>query len=281
MAPHSAPGLQATWLNGWLAAIGITALVDSARLSWTDDPIPSAIVAIPDDDLAEAVYHSLPDEPSLQRLAIAREHHAAAELKRNVTLEAYHSRVDIERANPNPSLAVTLTDLARPDKNDLVPHSPFDVPVPKGLTLWQRVLSCRQHITDSDDVAASLAGNGRRVKLNGLGFDIRRLASRADSSDKHADPVVELLAFHALPLFPIRGDGRTATTRGWTAPPSRPRAFQWATWRAELDRWGIDAWLDRFYAGVERDVTARFATIPYRPSGSADTTRAYATETLT
>ena len=32
---HEAPGLPADWLNGWLAAIGVTVLIPGARLRWT------------------------------------------------------------------------------------------------------------------------------------------------------------------------------------------------------------------------------------------------------
>jgi hypothetical protein len=62
--------------------------------------------------------------------------------------------------------------------------------------------------------------------------------------DVYADPVVELLTFAALLLFPVRGNGRRIRQRLWTDNSTRRGAFQWIAWRPALDRWGIDALLD-------------------------------------
>ena len=58
---HEAPGLPADWLNGWLAAIGVTVLIPGARLCWTDDGVPSAVFETDEPvDLAKVVADALP-----------------------------------------------------------------------------------------------------------------------------------------------------------------------------------------------------------------------------
>lgn len=280
MAIHPAAGLQADWLNGWLAAIGITVLIPDARLAWTHEPTPAAELHLPTHDPATYIYQALPTHQWFDQLAIARHHPQADQFPRKVSLDTYQARVPLERAAAHPSLAHSVTDLVPPE-DGVLPHSPFDVPAPKGLTLWDRAKKTRAHITSPDWIADTLAGRGRRIEDNGLGFDVRRLASRADDTDKRSDPVVETLTFCALALFPIRGNGRSDTTRGWIRPPSQQGAFHWAAWRAPLDRWAIDAWLDRFHADIEADVLQCYATAPYRQTGSSDATRAYATMRLT
>lgn len=281
MPVHPTPGLPADWLNGWLAALGVTVILPDARLAWSEDPVPHAVVHHPTDHLAQHLLGALPTVEDLGRLAIAR-HLGHAELKRNVPLAVYQERARYARTTPSgPTshlLASTLTDLIVEIDEASLPHSPFDVPVPRGITLWERAVSCRETITGREAVEAALEGRGQRVRLNGLAFDIRRVASRAENTPNLVVPIVELLAFAALTLFPIRGDGRREQTRGWSDRASRRGSFTWGTWTEPLDRWAIDAWLDRLYAGRRPRATARFTTVPYQPTGSADVTRGYATE---
>jgi hypothetical protein len=56
-------------------------------------------------------------------------------------------------------------------------------------------------------------------------------------------------------------------------------------WSDALDAWGIDALLDCFHAEMGADAPLRrwgvigaFQTVPYKPRGSSDVTRAYASE---
>ena len=58
---HETPGLPADWLNGWLAAIGVTVLVPGTRLCWTDDGVPSAVLETEQPvDLPKVVAEALP-----------------------------------------------------------------------------------------------------------------------------------------------------------------------------------------------------------------------------
>src|SRR5262249_58051569 len=88
-------------------------------------------------------------------------------------------------------------------------HGAFDPPAPRGEALWSRAVS-GAHARAAADIAArvsdTFSGSGRREALNGLGFDARRSpAGMHAARDVYADPVIELLAFAALPLFPTRG----------------------------------------------------------------------------
>lgn len=277
MPMHHAVGLPADWLNAWLAAIGITVVLPDARLAWSTDPLPHAVVHHPSERLGPALYEALPTTEELGAVSIARTLSGHPELKRNVSLNAYRSRADHERQTNGWTLASTVTDLTS-DAERQLPHSPFDVPAPRGITLWQRAVACREAIGDATVVDATLRGRGARVALNGLGFDIRRLDSRAENTTNLVLPVVELLAFTGLALYPVRGDGRRDRTRGWAGPVLRRGSFTWGVWSEPLDRWAVDAWLDRFYAGRPTGSTAVFRTVPFQPTGSADVTRAYATE---
>lgn len=280
MARYPAPGLPADWLNAWLAAIGVTVLFPETRLAWSGDVVPYAVFDHTGRDLPGELFDRLPTVDDLAESPIARHLPNGPELKRNVTLEAFQQRARRERTYGRNALASTVTDLTDRAEQETLPHSPFDVPVPRGLTLWERAVACREAIPDSAAVAATLNGRGQRVTLNGLGFDVRRIDARAENITNMVLPTVEMLAFAALDLFPVRGDGRRDRTRGWTGPALRKGAFTWGTWSDPLDRWAIDTWLDRFHADERPRAGSRFATVPYQPTGSSDVTRAYATERL-
>lgn len=288
MREEHAPGLCVDWLNAWLAALGITVLLPGVRLRWTDDPVPSACFVVPRDrPLAELVAGALPSVGDLRRLAIVRSIDGRLELPRTVSLDAYADRAALARSTRDWSLAATVTDLvAKPADNGL-PHSPFDPPVPKGLTLWERVVACRNAIEDTTTHAAdTLAGRGRRRKGNGLGFDVRRLpAGVQPDAPVSVDPLIEILAFSALVLFPVRGNGAREHTRGWTGPPGERGSFRWCAWQPALDRWAIDALLDVLPKArsdpahaARLGITAWYRSVPYEPRGERDPTRAYGAE---
>lgn len=277
MPVHFAPGLQADWLNGWLAGIGVTVALPDARLAWTPDPVPYAYFDHPEGDFAAALFQALPTPEALQASPLARKLAGHPELKRTVDLDVFTDRAAYERETGSTAIGCTITDLVEVDDRDGLPHSAFDPSVPKGITLWERAMTCRDAIVDAKMVDRTLAGLGERIKANGLGFDVRRLSTRAENTDNLVDPVVEILVFVALELFPIRGDGQRSSVRGWTGPGLRPGAFRWAAWEEPLDRWGIDAWLDRFHAGEHLEApVATFESLPYQPTGKGDRTRAFA-----
>lgn len=277
-----ATNYSADWINAWLAAIGITVAVEGVRLYWSQDPVPCARFESAYADLPAVVYERLPAAEYLAKLPIARQLEGRADFPRKVTLDAFRDRVDLEREAPESALAISVTDLVAPRSKarpeDGLHHSAFDVTVPKGITLWQRANACRQAVTCPSMVAQSLCGHPPRVKTNGLGFDVRRIPSRSDGGDNYVDPVVELLAFLGLSLFPVRADARRVRTRGWSSSAKERGAFRWAAWRLPRDRWSIDAWLDRFHANLGTDVGPVFQSVPYRPVGASDTTRGYASE---
>jgi hypothetical protein len=287
MGTVHAPGLPGNWLNGWLAAIGVTVLVPDATLAWTSDPIPVAILSSDSDDIAAAVATTLPDEDDLGHLAIARNHpEASIEFTRKVSQDAFSERAAIARASGDLSLETTVTDLGRETSGDLA-HAPLDPPMPQGITLHQRAVTMRAAI--GDDVAGrvrrSLAGIGVREQGNGMGFDHRRFPAGVQPDAAVAvDPVIELLAFSGLALLPMRGDGREAHQKGWTGPPSRRNSLTWPVWEPALDRWAIDALLDLAWSDPDPrylrrwGVTGVFASVAQQRKGASDVGRGYASE---
>ncbi|MGH9074039.1 MAG: hypothetical protein ACRDZQ_07940 [Acidimicrobiales bacterium] len=284
------PGLPGDWLNGWLAAIGITVLVEGARLSWSDDLVPIPTCSFDGgDSLPALLSEALPSVADLGKMAIADSRlptHAA-------TLQHYQQAASTARATADFSLAASVTDLAMKVKGDRVAHSEFDPGVPAGRTLWSRLKRCRLAIEDGHDtheeIESSLRGHGRRTDVDGLGFDVRRIST---NGAKRADPVVECLAFYGLALFPLRGDGRRSATRGWRAYQGvgRPQ-FAWATWEPTLDRWGVDALLGMVYSAPRAfpggvgltgltGLTGVFEAVPYQPSADKETTRGFASRRL-
>lgn len=304
-----ARGLPASWLNGWLAAVGATVLVPELKLSWTKGPDPVAVLSLGSgEDISAAVAEALPSLDDLNNLAIARHRVDAPELPRKATLDAFRARARLVQGGAvgqtDRSLELSMTDLYDL-KEPEVPHAPFDPVVPKGLTLHERVVTCRRALEDTGSLLAqvegSLSGRGLRVQANGLGFDYRRSASGVYSdSDVHCDAVVEFLVFLGLHLFPFRGSARPKQQprqRGFTARPSSRHAFRWPCWDEALDCWAVDALLDRFHTlmqgeltGVAEHVTAWglrrlrvhsvYGSVYQTPRGSSDTYRAFASERL-
>lgn len=248
--PLLAPGLRASWLNGWLAAIGVTVLVDDARLAWTNDVVPIAELTVPGTASASAtIAAALPSAAQLSSLAIAPYAYHLSE-------EDYRAAAELSRYGKDFSLAASVTDLAREDGTKLA-HSRFDPGAPHGETLWRRLKRCREELGDGEGlerlVALSLAGKGERRKVDGLGFDFTRIRAAGNPADMRVDPVVECLAFFGLAFLPLRGDGGRPRPRGW-----RARRFAWPTWSAPLDRWAIDALLGILF---REDVT-RWPKLP-------------------
>lgn len=287
-----APGLGGDWLNGWLAAIGVTILVESCRLRWTEDRRPLAVFSTPSAaPLPGQVAAALPAEESLRSLAIA----TRAAFPRRITLEAYEAAAERARRRvADFSVAASVTDLVA-DATDNLPHSRFDPGAPNGITLWERLLACRRALPTDEAgletaVAMTFDGRGPRRELNGLGFDVRRIeAGDPPSAGKYVDPAIECLAFYGLSLFPVRGAGTRAATRGWRYAASAfggrrgETVLRWPLWSEHLDQWGVDGLLGRFFAASSdpRDlglgIHRTFATVSYRGTGDRDTTVGYAT----
>ena len=158
---YEAPGLPADWLNGWLAAIGVTVLVPGARLGWTNDAVPSAVFATDQSvDLAKVVAEALPTPETLASSVIARrlpgtEH----DFSRNVTLAAFRERAMVERRAGEGILAASVSDLNADLKPDNLEHGAFDPPAPRGETLWSRATACAQWSAPASLEAAMVANH--------------------------------------------------------------------------------------------------------------------------
>ena len=301
MTQMTCPGLPATWINGWLAAVGTTVLNPRIRLHWTIEGTPVAMLsAAGDADPVEMLVESWPDEALLSDLPIAENWKGAGKLQRRVAVDAFAARARLARGHPYSwTLSSTMTDLYV-DENGEVAHAPFD-PAGPGTIKWlhHRLMKLHRKVELSPTrIRDSLAGQAVRVKDNGLGFDHTRLGSLADSTSMWTDPVVEELAFFGLAILPLRGKGtdrrldRSANVRerqrGWREARGNrsSRGFKWPAWRQPLDSAGIDALLDVWDPDGKKGawervgVHAAWQSVRFDPRGSADTTRAFGAERL-
>ena len=305
MHEFTCPGLPASWVNAWLAAVGATVLHPEIRLRWTVEGAPVAVLSSDELDPVEALAASWPDAAFLCGLPIAKSWNGAGELERKVPVGQFAARVKKARGHSFAwTLSSTMTDLSV-DKDGKVAHAPFDPPGPK-TTKWlhHRLLKIHKLTVPMDTARLrdSLVGQAPRVQDNGLGFDGTRLGSLADKSDRWTEPVVELLAFFGLAVLPVRGRGvdrqpgrstgdPDVRQRGWRkeAPGSNEprRFFVWPAWRQPLDPAGIDALLDVWNPDPRRKQTwnalgihAGWRSIAYQGRADSDPTRGIRSEML-
>ena len=295
------PGLSADWVNGWLAAVGVTVLEPRIRLHWSLDATPVAVISSQDGDPVDALVSAWPSSAMLADLPVAEnlpsdgvEH--GVRLPRHVPVAALRARMREARAHPfSWTLTSTMTDLCV-DKKGNAGHAPFDPPAPKGLTLHHRLKLAHAHVDPPRDwILPCLEGRGQRVKGNGLGFDQTRIESQADKSVKWTDPVVEVLAFFGLALLPARGSGvdlrlspsaeLTVRQKGWLKPTRAERRFFWPVWKQPLDWNGIDALLGAWSPEEQRTwhrygVHAAWKSVQFMRTSDSDTTRAYGARRL-
>ena len=299
MASLSCPGLPASWINGWMAAVGATVLDPRIRLCWTKATSPLAVLSCDGLDPADVLSASWPSTEALNDLPIARDWGGSL-MERKVSVEIFAKRARHARGHPQSwSLSSTLTDL-HVDKSGEVAHAPFD-PAGPGTIKWMhhRLRKVHGHVEPSAErLKRSFSGDAVRVKDNGLGFDQTRLGSQSDSTSIWIDPVVEVLAFFGLAIFPVRGGGiddrlggaarakEIQIQRGWRRiEGERDARFSWPAWRQPLDSFGIDALLDVWQphpkcAWRRAGVHAAWKIVPYKPRASADPTRAFGSERL-
>lgn len=283
---YAAPGLRADWLNGWLAAVGVTRLLPDVRLSWMEDLSPHAVFHGDssfrgDTSFLERLLEALPSADHLSALPTSRASHS-------IDIDTFTSMARESRLDPY--LGVLVTDqVAGPGEK--LPRGEFNAPAPQGVTIFARYERCRRRVRDVDQMQASLSGTGHRVEGNGLGFDFRRLraATYPGEPDLYVDPVVECLCFAALPMFPVRGDGaRQSRTRGWLrVADGRRRRFTWGSWAPTLDQWGVDALIDSVHRHRESrghlqrmGVTALFESVEYQTRGASDVMTGFASRRL-
>ncbi|MYB19348.1 MAG: hypothetical protein F4Y16_10215 [Holophagales bacterium] len=256
-----------------------------------------AVLAAEGIDPVSALVASWPSEDALRDMPLADEREGVDPLGRSVPVEDFVARVRVTRGDPYSwTLSSTMTDLQLGDGGK-VEHAPLDPPVPKGLTLFSRMLRVHALVQPTAErIADGLSGRAVRVQGNGLGFDLSRLGSLADSTDPQVEPMVELLAFFGLALFPVRGPGvavngkrsgrARAVQRGWK--PKRDRNgshFVWPVWRQLLDSSGIDALLDAWKpepreAWQSLGVHAAWRTVEFQRRAERDPTRGFGAEPL-
>lgn len=296
MNEQRCPGLPASWINAWLAAVGATVLSPDLRLRWTQSGTPYAVLCAQMEDPIEILANAWPSRETLDDMPIRRNWPGTHDLPRNVPVEAFVLRAAAVRSHPMSwTLSSSITDL-HIDERGNVAHAPFDPPVPRGYVLHDRLL--RLHSYPSvEDLRRTFQGTGARIENNGLGFDIARMGAEADGASKWIDPIVETLAFFGLALFPVRGEGTDARferrvrastiQRGWVRdddgrPPLR---FTWPVWLGPLDYAAIDALLDlwranRIHEWPRFGIHGAWRSVSYAPKGTADTTRGFGAERI-
>ena len=300
------PGLVASWLNAWLASVGLLVREPRLRLHWTADPSPIAVLAADDGaDPLTLAAEAWPESARLRAMPIAEHVEGLPDMKRTVPLEVFQRRAELARGHVDSwTLSSTVTDLCVDVATEsTVRHAPLD-PKGPGTIKWlhHRLVKSHSMVQEpSDAVIATLKGHGKRVVDNGLGFDATRITGLADSATKVVDPVIEVLAFFGLRMLPMRGAGvevgksglrnRFATRqRCWSldrSQSSRVQHMTWPAWRQPLDLSGIDALLDVWSelnlrstlgqrippAALSRlGIHAAWQTRPYQLRGSGDTT---------
>ena len=302
MNDFECPGLPADWINGWLAAVGVTVLDVRIRLRWSAHDTPVAVLSAADVDPIDAIVQSWPDAAVLLDMPIARDWRQTNQpMERKVHVDVFRQRARMARQHPHSwTLSSTMTDLQVEKQGD-VEHAPFD-PSGPGTTKWlhDRLIGL-QKLPDlsAGRVQDSLTGQAVRAQHNGLGFDHSRLGSLADQTKIWVDPVVEVLAFFGLAVLPMRAngvdkrlapraDGRSRQ-RGWRRGQGRgeeARRFAWPAWTQPLDCHGIDALLDAWVPGDKSawpllGVRAGWRTVGFKPrGGQSDPTKAFGKERL-
>ncbi len=291
-------GLPADWVNSWLAAVGAIRIDTELRLRWTLDDPPRAVLCADNADPVELLASAWPADKDLRELPIAKTWRDTPPVKRKVSVQDFTTRARSARSDASSwTLSSTMTDLDVNEKGE-VQHAPFDPPAPQGLTLHDRLVKVGREVAEPsvERLVQSLQGTAARVKRNGLGFDIRRLASQADETTKWVDPVIEVLAFFGLALLPVRGTGTDKQTnkyarasvrqRGWQRDGiGRELRFHWPAWSPPLGFAAIDALLDIWnwkdpsrWASV--GVHGGWRTVKYQRKGTGDPTRGFGAERL-
>ena len=173
MATVICPGLPASWLNAWLAAVGATVLDSRIRLHWTTEKTPTAVLTAEGVDPVAILAESWPTTDQLAALPIAEHWNDTPPLPRKVSVDAFVARVRAARGHPYAwTLSSTMTDLAV-DENGEVAHAPFD-PAGPGTIKWlhHRLLKVHREVEPS---ARRIDGFVRRQGDKGQGqrFGIR------------------------------------------------------------------------------------------------------------
>ena len=269
-------GLSASWASGYLAALGCAVAVPGMRLSWTDEPVPTAILTHdinPHSALAQAIPSivssmatSLRDCQTKMTEQGVKEKYLPARVYRQEISKHIREYID-----PLSALFCDQdTYRGEDDVETCYASQIFYHGVPKGVTMSKRLTQVWQDLKEahpnslSQVVRQSLDGEPDLIDANGLGFEIRRVLrnNHPGSRSPKVDPVVELLSFAGISLLPLRGQGiatQKEKKRGTITTRQRcqPRSFSYQgpmlrcpTWNHDdgLDVWGIDCLLTHWEA---------------------------------
>ena len=296
-------GLPAGWLTGWLAAVGATVIDRDLRLSWTDEETPIAVFTHRNaEDPAEVLSARWPRlKGRLDDMPGARDPSKNKNDPTEIGVKVFAARLEAARNHADAfSLTSSLTDLNWETKgqSDVAVYGPFEI-AGTGPMKWLHH-RCRKVYDDTvgdypTRIAQLFNGVAERVEGSGLGLDAGRIGAVRDSGEKPmVDPVAETLAYFALALFPVRGDGKQVKAirgrqRGWGVGPFGDSVFIWPAWKQPLDRWGIDALLTAWHNTWRRNrkgewrtsqakwdllgVHAGWETTSYRAKKGSDRTR--------
>ena len=293
-------GLPATWVNGWLAAVGATVMDSRIRLRWTTDGTPVAVLSSAEGCPSELLAESWPTVEFVNDLSIAEHWRGTEPMRRKVSVDVFKERARLARSQANSwALSSTMTDLCV-DRSGEVKHAPFDAVGP-GTIKWlhHRFQKSHQSVSvNANRIMDSLLGRAERVQDNGLGFDQTRLGSSGDKTDKWTDPIIEQLAFFGLRVLPVRGQGtdeRMAGVkkarerqRGWIRERGSggPFSFYWPAWtKHALNCDAIDALLDAWDPERPRTwevfgIHGGWRIVRHQKKDRADRTTAFGSERL-
>ena len=304
-------GLPADWLTGWLAAVGATVVCEDLRLSWTDEEIPLAVFSHQKGHdpikALSAGWYPLGDR--LDAMPGSRDPAKNRNDYSEINVETFAERLHTGRLHPDLfSLTSSLTDLRweKRTQGNVAVYGPFETSGP-GTTKWLHH-RCGKAYTSVEDPSKRIGelfeGVAERVPGNGLGLDAGRIGEIRDSGQKPmVDPVAETLAYFALAIFPVRGDGKEVKgtrgrQRGWGIGPYGNWEFIWPTWRQPLDRWGIDTLLTAWHNTWRKikpdkaewitsradwdllDVNTGWSTSRFVPRSNKDMTRGYGSQQI-
>ena len=296
-------GWAASGLHSWLAAIGAVHLDRALRLHWTDEAEPVAVLSCGDGDPTERLAEAWPTGESLKSLPVAPEWKDPNSIMRTgssgrkISVRDFQIRAGEARGHKDVwSLSSTMTDLHVDDKGE-VAHAPLDPSGPGTIgCLHERLVKVHRTTVHGTtvkkpfDLSASISGFPKLVQDNGLGFNISRIGSLADSYEKMVDPVVEVLAFFGLSIFPVRGDGvegavakrKEPRQRGWVKAKNGQKntVIRWPAWLHSLGIDAIDALLDVWrpcdgLSWAALGIHAAWESVSYRSRAKNDPTKGF------
>jgi hypothetical protein len=111
MFSFRAKAWRADWLNGWMAAVGVTVLCDGVKLSWSDDAVPVPIFWVEEECNPGDLIASCYPEPDFLS------HSSASMLSAQVpSVEEYDRQADELRRSGDWLWPAAFSDLGGADK---------------------------------------------------------------------------------------------------------------------------------------------------------------------